>query len=166
MRMCWFYFGLFLSCVSVNLAHAEESPASALTSPANVSDESFSDIAALGQKIALAQRKIEALTLQNNLASLTAAQEGNRFSLRVVRVEGFGDTLYAIVTDSSGAFYQVGPGEFINKQYRVSLLKPYSVGVIDINSDKFYLLPFLRGDVISMDNVNIPNNAAQDSETA
>ncbi|MCD8499968.1 MAG: hypothetical protein LRY43_02555 [Gammaproteobacteria bacterium] len=114
----------------------------------------------------MAQRKIEALTLQNNLAALTAEQEGNHFSLRVVRVEGFGDTLYAIVTDSNGAFYQVGPGEFINKQYRVSLLKPYSVGVIDINTDKFYLLPFVRGDVISMDNVNIPNNAAEDAATA
>ncbi|MCD8499969.1 MAG: hypothetical protein LRY43_02560 [Gammaproteobacteria bacterium] len=50
MKICWFYFGLFLSCASVNLVYAEPPSASALTSPADVSDESFSDIAALGQK--------------------------------------------------------------------------------------------------------------------
>ena len=130
---------------STPTASVEANNTSVNASPDAVSMESFADVAALGQEIALAQRKIQAMTLKNSLDALQAQQNMGDFSLKVVRVEGFGNNLYAILSDDSGAIYQVGPGDLVNKQYRVTLLRPYSVGIVDITTQKFYIVPFQVG---------------------
>lgn len=130
--------------VNVTQAATTDSSANA-TPPDTVGMESFADVAALGQEIAIAQRKIQAMTLKNSLDALEAQQNMGNFSLKVIRVEGFGNNLYAILTDDSGAVYQVGPGDLINKQYRVTSLRPYSVGVVDVNTNRFSVVPFEMG---------------------
>lgn len=107
--------------------------------------DSFADIAVLGEQIAIAQRKIQAMTLKNSLEALQAQQSMGTFPFKVLRVEGFGNTLYAVLTDDAGIVYQVGPGDLVGKQYRVSLIRPYSVGVVDINTQKAYAVPFVIG---------------------
>ncbi|MBP9726641.1 MAG: hypothetical protein KBD83_04175 [Gammaproteobacteria bacterium] len=107
--------------------------------------DNFADIAVLGEQIAIAQRKIQAMTLKNSLQALQAQQSTGTFPFKVLRVEGFGNTLYAVLTDDAGIVYQVGPGDLVAKQYRVSLIRPYSVGVVDINTQKSYAVPFVIG---------------------
>lgn len=107
--------------------------------------DSFADIAKLGEEIAIAQRKMQAMTLQNSLATLEAQQTMGNFNFKVLRVEGFNDILYAVLVDDKGVVYQVGPGDLVANQYRVSLIRPYSVGVFDINTRKTYAVPFVIG---------------------
>lgn len=131
------------------LVHAQEtSPAAKdsdqLTS-AVAGSESFADIAVLSQQIAISQRKIQAMELKNSLATLEAQQLTGTFPFKVVRIEGFGDTLYAVLSDDAGVLYQVGPGDLIASQYRVSLIRPSSVGVYDINAHRAYAVPFVLG---------------------
>lgn len=141
----FFCFSLMNPCI----VNAQSAPATSVgntqTTPGALNADSFADVAALGQEIALAQRKIQAMTLKNNLDALQAQQEAGHFSLKVIKVEGFNNSLYAILTDDTGAMYQVGPGDIINKQYRVSLLRAYSVGVTDVETQKFYIVPFSIG---------------------
>ncbi len=120
--------------------------------------DSFADIAVLGEQIAIAQRKIQAMTLKNSLEALQAQQSAGTFPFKVLRVEGFGDTLYAVLTDDAGVVYQAGPGDLVGKQYRISLIRPYSVSVVDINTQKAYAVPFVIGGAGSL--VNDFSNAA------
>ncbi len=113
----------------------------------NASEDSFGDIARLGQQISLAQRKMQALTLQNSLDALEAQRTMGNFNFKVLRVEGFNNTLYAVLTDDKGVVYQVGPGDIVANQYRVSLIRPYSVGMTDINTRQTYSVPFVVGGV-------------------
>jgi hypothetical protein len=145
---------------------ATNSNTSTNPTPEASSMESFADVAALGQEIALAQRKIQAMTLKNNLDALQAQQNMGNFSLKVIRVEGLGDSLYAILTDDSGAIYQVAPGDLVNKQYRVTSLRPYSVGVVDVNTQKFSIVPFQTGGVVSNSGGSDPSFSASASSSA
>lgn len=114
-------------------------------SPNSASTDSFADIATLGEEIAIAQRKIQAMTLRNSLEALEAQQNMGTFPYKVLRVEGFNDSLYAVLSDDTGIVYQVGPGDIVGNQYRVSLIRPYSVGVTDINTRQTYAVPFVIG---------------------
>lgn len=113
--------------------------------PASSQADSFADIATLGEEIAVAQRKIQAMTLKNSLDALEAQQSMSTFTYKVLRVEGFNNTLYAVLTDDAGTLYQVGPGDSVGTQYRVSLIRPYSVRVYDINTRQTYAVPFVIG---------------------
>ncbi len=116
------------------------------TAPVSANNtDSFADIATLGEEIAIAKRKMEAMTLKNSLEALEAQQNMGTFPYKVLRVEGFNDTLYAVLSDDSGIVYQVGPGDLVGNQYRVSLIRPTSVGVFDINTRKTYAVPFVIG---------------------
>ena len=136
--------------LSVEVVHAQAT----LPAPASNSNnaDSFANIATLGEEIAVAQRKIQAMTLKNSLDALEAQQSMGTFAYKVLRVEGFNDTLYAVLTDDSGVIYQVGPGDIIGNQYRVSLIRPYSVGVFDINTRKTYAVPFVMGSAEALTN--------------
>lgn len=107
--------------------------------------DSFGDIAALGQKIALSERKIQALQLQNNLAAIEEQQMLGHFPFKVKYIEGFNDVLYAVLVDDQGALYHVGPSEVFADHYRVSLIRPTAVGVDDLSTQRFYTVPFLLG---------------------
>ncbi len=138
--------------------------ANSINTPDAVDVDSFASVAALGEEIAIAQRKIQAMTLKHSLDALQAQQDGGA-SLKVIRVEGFGDTLYAVLTDDTGAIYQVGPGDIINKQYRVTSLRPYSVGLVDIKTNKFYVIPFQTGGV-GVDSAGLTTTDASESAPA
>ena len=136
-------FSLLLSSVllfGVVTLHAQT-----VSSSNSASADSFADIATLGEEIAIAQRKIQAMTLRNSLEALEAQQNMGTFPYKVLRVEGFDDSLYAVLSDDTGIVYQVGPGDLVGNQYRVSLIRPYSVGVTDINTRQTYAVPFVIG---------------------
>ena len=140
--ICFFLSSMLL--LSMGSVHAQNAtPASAGT---NANSDSFADIATLGEEIAIAQRKIQAMTLKNSLDALEAQQAtGAVPPYKVLRVEGFNDTLYAVLSDDLGTIFQVGPGDAVGNQYRVSLIRPYSVGIVDINTRKTYAVPFVVG---------------------
>lgn len=150
MRNYLIFFLCSMLAFTSEVVQAQTSPSSedqalVSASPAPPRAGSFADIATLGEEIAIAQRKIQAMTLRNSLDALEAQQTMGGFSFKVVRVEGFNNTLYAILTDDTGVVYQVGPGDLLGNQYRVSLLRPYSVKVMDINTRKNYPVPFVVG---------------------
>lgn len=132
---------VLFTTVLFGAAHVEAQDAAA----SGTNADSFGDIAALGQQISLAQRKIQAMELKDNLEKLEAQQTKGYFPYKVLRVEGFGETLYAILSDDAGILYQVGPGDLIANQYRITLLRPSSVGVVDVNSRKPFAVPFVVG---------------------
>ena len=136
--LCFFLGSMLL--LSAGVIHAQNT-----TSPNSGSSDNFADIASLGEEIAIAQRKIQAMTLKNSLEALEAQQSMGTFPYKVLRVEGFNDTLYAVLTDDTGIIYQVGPGDIIGNQYRISLIRPTSVGVFDVNTRKTYAVPFVIG---------------------
>lgn len=136
---CGLFLSVILSCSGSAYAQNAE--------PISEKADSFADIAKLGEEIAIAQRKMQAMTLKNSLDALEAQQAMGNFAFKVVRVEGFDDTLYAVLMDDKGVVYQVGPGDLVANQYRVSLIRPYSVAVSDINTRKTYSVPFVIGGV-------------------
>lgn len=136
------YLSLFLGVVLLLNAGAIIAQTAA---PTDNSADSFADIASLGQEIAIAQRKIQAMTLKNSLDALQAQQATGNFSFKVLRVEGFNQTLYAVLVDDAGVVYQVGPGDLIANQYRVSMIRPYAVSVFDVTARKTYAVPFVVG---------------------
>lgn len=145
------FFIAFLTVGGSGLAQAQAqeaepvAEASEQMTSAAAGSESYADIAVLSQQIALSQRKIQAMELKNNLAALEAQQTTGTLPFKVVRVEGFGDTLYAILSDDTGVYYQVGPGDLVANQYRVSLLRPSAVGLYDMNAHRGYAVPFVLG---------------------
>lgn len=141
------FSSIFLcSMLLLSVGSMQAQNAAPTTAPAASSNpDNFADIATLGEEIAVAQRKIQAMTLKNSLEALQAQQSEGTFPFKVLRVEGFSDNLYAVLSDSSGVIYQVGPGDLVGNQYRVSLIRPYSVGVLDVNTQKAYAVPFVIG---------------------
>lgn len=138
---------IMLFGVSVGTVEAQQQPQNiAESAPGSVNSDSFGDIAALGEQIALAQRKIQAMELKTNLEALEAQQTTGHLPYKVLRIEGFGDVLYAVLSDEAGVLYQVGPGDFIGNDYRVTLIRPTLVGAININTRQFYPVPFVFGE--------------------
>jgi len=151
--VCFLFSTAILSMVGTAVAQAApvaaaEAANTASTSSQNTAAENtdnFADIADLGEQIAVAQRKIQAMTLKNSLDALQAQQTMGTFPFKVLRIEGFGNNLYAILSDDTGVVYQAGPGDIIANQYRISLIRPFSVGVVDITTHKSYAVPFVIG---------------------
>lgn len=109
--------------------------------------ESYGDIAALSQKIALSERKIQAVQLQNDLETLEQQQLLGNFPFKVQHIEGFNDVLYAVIVDDKGTQYHLEPGAVFADHYRISLIRPTAVGVVDLSTHRFYTVPFLIGGV-------------------
>lgn len=106
-------------------------------------DLSYEEIANLGQSIELANKKIERMQLILRLDELTQQQQQQRIGYQVIRIEGFDEKLYAILQSDNGAVYQVSPGEMIDDDYRVTLISPSGVKVINIDTRQVSTVPFL-----------------------
>ncbi len=139
------YYDLSLSILLSAVLLCSGSVYAQAAAPTDEKADSFADIAKLGEEIAIAQRQMQAMTLKNSLDALQAQQTMGNFNFKVLSVQGFNNILYAVLTDDKGVVYQVGPGDLVANQYRVSLIRPYSVGVFDINTRKTYAVPFVIG---------------------
>lgn len=120
-------------------------PAPGSTSAEGGATESYGDIATLSQQIALSERKLQAVQLQSNLEALQQQQMRGGFSFKVQHIEGFNDSLYAVLVDENGVLYHVEPGEVFADHYRATLIRPSAVGVLDLTSNRFYTVPFVMG---------------------
>jgi hypothetical protein len=135
---------LFLGCIfffCLNAVYAQ----AAMEPQEQNNMSSFGDIATLSQQIALSERKIQAVQLQNNLAALQEQQLLGNFPFKVQYIEGFNDTLYAVLVDDKGTLYTLEPGAVFADHYRIALIRPTAVGVTDLTTHRFYTVPFVIG---------------------
>jgi len=108
-------------------------------------DASFAQVAELGQQISLASKQIQALQMKKQLAALQSDTHEQTLNFHVLRIEGFGSLLKAVLIMDNGAITSVGPGEKIDQSYRVSLITATTVKVYNKQTDAVELVPFYTG---------------------
>jgi hypothetical protein len=132
------------SAASQVAAKTTEPAESAAGSSLSGLNESFAQVAELGQQISLAQKKIQALKMKKELEALenSGSAANKPLGFKILRIEGFGSVLYAMLRTDNGGIIQVGPGEQVNETYRVVLITSSSVKVYDVKTRKVYTVPF------------------------
>lgn len=163
MRKCLIGIGcIFFLSVSVAQQQPQSAASAPSPSPSEMSMGSYGDIATLSQQIALSERKIQAAQLQNNLAALQEQQLLGNFPFKVQYIEGFNEVLYAVLVDDKGTQYTLEPGAVFADHYRIALIRPTAVGVVDLSTHRFYTVPFVVGGA----NMSEPANVAASSTSA
>jgi type IV pilus biogenesis protein PilP len=107
-------------------------------------NKNFEYMADIGQKIEMENKKIQELKMQQELRRLSGVQKSKDVGLSIVRIEGFDHHLSAIVADAGGAIERVQVGDTVGNHFRVTSIKPLTVKVIDVQTNKRYTLPFQK----------------------